>query len=83
MVLAGEIGPYELSKESCVGAMYSLLKEDFKVRGVKDCIFPLIPYRKRITLGFKREYAKTMGRKDARLFKEQEKMFRDLYEEAV
>ncbi len=83
VLLAGEVGPHESSKEGCVGAMYSLLKDHFKVQGAKDCIFPLIPYRKRITPEFKREYARRMGRKDTRLFKEQERMFRDLYDEAV
>lgn len=83
VVLAGEMGPYEQSFEGCVGAMYSLLKDHFKVRGAKDCIFPLIPYRKRISPEFKREYARRMGRKDTKLFKEQERMFRDLYDDAV
>lgn len=83
IVLAGEMGPYELSKEGCVGAIYTLLKDDFKVQGVKDGIFPLIPYRKRITPKFKKEYAQRNGRKDTRIFREMENMFKDLYDKAV
>lgn len=83
ILLAGEMGPYELSKEGCVGALYFMLKDHLQVRGVKDCIFPLIPYQKRITPEFKREYIRKIGRKDTKMFREQERMFRDLYGRAV
>ena len=45
VLLAGELGPMDKGNLNCVGTMYSyLFQGGIETKGVKDCIFPIVPY---------------------------------------
>jgi hypothetical protein len=61
VVVAGEMGPYSRNVYGCVGAVCSLLRNHVPVRGVKGCVFPLVPYTRFVEDGFRAGHKDMQG----------------------
>ena len=83
MLLAGELGPYERSAEGCVGAMWSYLHRDMGVKGIQGCVFPLIPYKRRLTQEYQQEYRRRISHHVAPIFRRHRRLLEDVYDNAV
>lgn len=78
--IAGELGPYAHSPQGCVGGIFEAL-EGMSVKGVQNCIFPLVADRHRLTEEFRRGYL-SYGFNEQHLL-EHERLVRALYDDAV
>ena len=46
ITLCGEMGPYDRSNKGCVGEFALKASLVMQVRGLENCIYPLLPYEK-------------------------------------
>ena len=77
--LSGEVGPHAGHYQGCVGKIYSYLKDAMEVKGVENCVFPLIPDLTRLEDEFWRRFSKVMKMDAAILYAEQKNMLQQLY----
>lgn len=78
--IAGELGPYAHSSFGCVGGIFEAL-ERMSIKGVRNCIFPLVADRHRLTKEFRKKYLAN-GFIEQYLLKH-ERLVRALYDDVV